>query len=282
MRACDAHAMFALRRPEPRLPRSPGGSGGTPRVWRVMCVIDHLLVRSVGRIEITGEFPAHLRGRPVLIAANHIGMFDPFVLIAALRKVGVLPRFMLTGGLLDAPVLGYFLRKAGHLRVDRGKANIADAFGRATETLTTASVPLLLYPEGRVSREPGLWPERGKTGAARMALHGEVPVLTISQWGAHEAVYWGTEVVNGPADVKPLVTSFFRAVRARKTFKVHIGGVVDLSDLVAGKPGDAMRAHARIMRQITTDLAPLRAAELDKPAFHDPTRPCDSTSPWRP
>ncbi|RLK62141.1 1-acyl-sn-glycerol-3-phosphate acyltransferase [Actinokineospora cianjurensis] len=274
--------MSALRSPESRLPRSPGGSGQTPPVWRVMCAIDHALVRSVGRIEISGEFPAHLRGRPVLVAANHIGMFDPFVLIAALRKVGVLPRFMLTAGLLDAPVLGYFLRKAGHLRVDRGKANIADVFGRATEVLTTASVPLLLYPEGRVSREPGLWPERGKTGAARMALHGDVPVLTISQWGAHEAVCWGTEVVTGPADVKPLVTSFFRAVRRRPVFKVHFGGVVDLSDLSAAKTGDAVRAHARIMRQITADLAPLRADQLDEPAFHDPTRPCDSTSPWRP
>ncbi|MBM7775836.1 1-acyl-sn-glycerol-3-phosphate acyltransferase [Actinokineospora baliensis] len=273
--------MSALRSPAPRPSRHPGGPGQTPPVWRAMCAIDTALVRSVGTLEITGEFPAHLRGQPVLVAANHIGMFDPFVMIAAMRAIGLLPRFMLTAGLLDAPVLGYFLRKAGHLRVDRGKANIADAFGRATQALTTASVPLLLYPEGRVSRDPGLWPERGKTGAARMALHGNVPVVTVSQWGAHEAVYWGTEVVNGPADVKPLVTSFFRAVRKRPVFKVHFGDVVDLADLSATKPGDAMRAHARIMRQITDNLVALRPGELDKPHFHDPTRPCDSISPWR-
>ncbi|GAA2985032.1 lysophospholipid acyltransferase family protein [Actinokineospora diospyrosa] len=274
--------MSALRSPAPRPSRAQDGPAQTPPVWRAMCAIDTALVRSVGRIEITGEFPAHLRGRPVLVAVNHIGMFDPFVMIAAMREIGLLPRFMLTAGLLDAPVLGYFLRKAGHLRVDRGKANIAEAFSRATDTLTTARVPLLLYPEGRVSRDPGLWPERGKTGAARMALHGNVPVVTVSQWGAHEAVCWGTEVVNGPADVKPLVTSFFRAVRKRPVFKVHFGGEVDLADLSAGKPGDAMRAHARIMRQITDDLVALRPDELDAPKFHDPTRPCDSVSPWRP
>ncbi|WP_285504364.1 lysophospholipid acyltransferase family protein [Actinokineospora sp. NBRC 105648] len=274
--------MFALRDHADEPTRRNGTAPDTPRVWRAMNVIDRALVRSVGRVEVSGSFPEELRGKPVLVAANHIGMFDPFVLMAACHQVGFLPRFMLTAGLLDAPVLGYFLRRSGHLRVDRGKANIAEAFDRATESLKTARVPLLLYPEGRVSRDPRLWPERGKTGAARMALHGDVPVLTISQWGAHEAVCWGTETVNGLSDAKPLVTSFFRAVRARPVFKVHFGGPVDLSGLTSGKPGDAMRAHTRIMQQITTNLVRLRADEPDEPRFHDPTRPCDSVSPWRP
>lgn len=236
----------------------------------------------LGRVEITGEFPAHLRDEPVLVAANHIGMFDPFVLVAACDRVGLPSKFMLTAGLLDAPVLGSLLRNSGHLRVDRGKANVAEAFGRAVESLRTARSPLLVYPEGRVSREPGLWPERGKTGVARMALAGDVPVVTISQWGAHEAVYWGTEVVSGWADVKPLLVSVLRSLRSRRVFRVHFGARVDLSDLTAGTPGDAVRAHARIMRAITADLVKLRVDEPDTPAFHDPTRPTDSTSPWRP
>lgn len=253
-----------------------------PALWRVLTAVDRGIVRLLGGLEISGEFPPHLRGKPVLVAANHIGMFDPFVLIAACAKIGMPPRFMLTAGLLDAPVLGWLLRNSGHLRVDRGKANVAEAFGRAVEALRTARSPLLIYPEGRVSREPGLWPERGKTGLARMALSGGVPVVTISQWGAHEAVYWGTEEVTGWADVKPLLTSSLRSIASPRTFKVHFGREVDLSDLSAGKPGDARRAHARIMRQITDDLIRLRPAEPDVPAFYDPTRPTDSVSPWRP
>ncbi|WP_035304864.1 lysophospholipid acyltransferase family protein [Actinokineospora inagensis] len=270
--------MFALR----SAPRTNGSRAQSPLVWRAMCAIDRALVRTVGRIEITGEFPPSLLGRPVLLTANHIGMFDPMVVLAACRQMGIYPRYMLTAGLLDAPVLGYFLRAAGHLRVDRGKSNIAGAFDRAVDNLRTAQVPLLLYPEGRVSRDPGLWPERGKTGAARMALQGNVPVVTISQWGAHEAVYWGTETVSTFADIKPLLMSFLRAVRNRPVFKVHFGPVVNLSDLSAGKPGDAFRAHSRIMRQITTNLIPLRPTEPNEPHFHDPTRPLDSISPWRP
>ena len=62
----------------------------------------------------------------------------------------------------------------------------------------------------------------------------------------------------------------------------HFGEQVDLSGLSDGVPGDAMRAHKRIMQTITDRLVPLRADEPDVPAFHDPTRPTDSRSPWRP
>ncbi|MGX7825020.1 lysophospholipid acyltransferase family protein [Actinokineospora sp. 24-640] len=274
--------MVALRGGADEPTRRSGGQVEAPRLWRALVKVDRALVRMLGRVEITGQFPAHLRGRPVLVAANHIGMFDPFVLVAACDRIGLPSKFMLTAGLLDAPVLGYLLRNSGHLRVDRGKANVAEAFGRAVESLRTARSPLLVYPEGRVSREPGLWPERGKTGVARMALAGDVPVVTISQWGAHEAVYWGTEVVSGWADVKPLLVSVLRSLCSRRVFRVHFGAEVDLSDLVSGKPGDAVRAHARIMRAITADLVKLRVDEPRAPAFHDPTRPTDSTSPWRP
>lgn len=279
--------MVALSSEQNEPTRRSGRSPDAPLVWRAMIAIDRALVRAVGRIEITGEFPEELRGKPVLVAANHIGMFDPFVLMAACRKAGAVPRFMLTAGLIDAPVIGFLLRKSGHLRVDRGKSNVTEAFHRAVEALRTARVPLLVYPEGRVSREPGLWPERGKTGVARMALASaasgtSIPVITISQWGAHEAVYWGTETVGGLADVKPLVVSFVKALRNRPVFRVHFGPRVDLSDLSASKPGDAVRAHSRIMQAITTNLVPLRPDEPDTPTFHDPTRPTDSTSPWRP
>jgi 1-acyl-sn-glycerol-3-phosphate acyltransferase len=247
-----------------------------------MTAFDRAVVGLLGKLEITGSIPPELRDQPLLIAANHIGMFDPFVLTAALREAGVNPRFMLTAGLLDTPVIGWGLRQGGSIRVDRGKANVIEAFDRATAALRDTPGPVLVYPEGRVSRDPGLWPERGKTGVARMALTGDIPVLAISQWGAHEAVYWGTETVTGWRDLVPGLMSGLRAIRDRPTFKVHFGPVVDLSDLSAAKPGDAVRAHKRIMRTIAENLVPLRADELDEPRFHDPTRPTDSTSPWKP
>lgn len=255
----------------------------TPAIWRAVLAVDQGLVGAMGKLRVTGDIADELRGRPLILAANHIGVFDALVLMAACRRIGVAPRFMLAGGLLDAAVLGPMLRKSGHLRVDRqDSTNALEQFAQATAELRTSKVPLLVYPEGRISHDPGLWPERGKTGAARLALAAGVPVVPISQWGAHEAVYWGTETVNGIADVLPLARSGLTSPARRPTFQVHFGEPVDLSDVDLGRPGAGMRAHTRIMRAIAGGLAGLRPDELDVPRFHDPTRPTDGKSPWRP
>lgn len=259
---------------------TPGG--GTPAIWRAMLAADHNLVRLAGRLRVSGSVPRELRGRPLLIAANHIGNFDPFVLMAACRRIGLAPRFMLAGGLLDAPILGTALKASGHLRVDRGSASAVQQFAEAVEELRSTQVPIIVYPEGRISHDPGLWPERGKTGLARLALGSGVPVVPVSQWGAHEAVYWGTQTVNGLGDLVPLARSGFTSPLRRPTFRVHFGDPVDLGEFDAGTPGHAVKAHAKIMRTITAGLVPLRRDEPDVPRFRDPTRPTDSVSPWRP
>lgn len=248
----------------------------------MLTAVDEAFVGLSGRLRVTGDVPADLRGGPLLLASNHIGNLDPFVLIAACRRIGIAPRFLLAGGLLDAPIMGPALRASGHLRVDRASADAGEAYHRTVEVLKRGGDPIALYPEGRISLDPGLWPERGKTGAARLALSGNVPVIPISQWGAHEAVYWGNTRVSGWDDFKPYLTSYLGGLRRRPTFRVHFGKPVDLSDLVDGRPGDARRAHERIMRAITEGLVPLRVGELDRPRFRDPTRPTTGNSPWRP
>ncbi|HEY2699190.1 MAG TPA: lysophospholipid acyltransferase family protein [Pseudonocardiaceae bacterium] len=257
-------------------------SESTPLLWQVLTTLDSGLVALSGKLSVTGTLPRELRGKPMLFAANHIGVFDAFVLIAACHKLGVEPRFLITGGVMDARVVGPALRASGHLRVDRGKRTVVEAFDRAVQALRSSSDPVLVYPEGRISHEPGLWPERGKSGVARLALAADVPVIPISQWGAHEAAYWGTETVEGWADFQPVAASFLRGVLRRPTYRVHFGAPVDLSGLSATRAGDGVRARDRIMCAITEGLVPLRRDEPDKPRFYDPTRPTDGNSPWRP
>jgi len=275
--------MVALRKRFHERTRRSASYRDTPAVWRTMLAIDERVVDVMGTLEVTGDLDETLRDKPLILAANHIGVFDALVLMAACRRIGVAPRFMLAGGLLDAPLLGTALRGSGHLRVDRGSgATAIEQFLHATEQLRASTVPLLVYPEGRISREPGLWPERGKTGAARLALAAGVPVVPVSQWGAHEAVYWGTETVSKLRDVLPLARSGLTSPMRRPTFKVHFGAPVDLSDLDPATPGTPWQAHQRIMRAITGGLAELRRDEPDVPRFHDPTRPTDTSSPWKP
>lgn len=237
-------------------------------------------VALTGRLEVTGCVPPDLRAGPLLLASNHIGNFDPFVLVAACHSIGVAPRFLLTAGLLDAPVVGPALRASGHLRVDRGKATVAEVFDRAVAAMRSGG-PITMYPEGRISLDPGLWPERGKTGVARLAMAANVPVIPVSQWGAHEAAIWGTRTVTCWHDFQIVAASWFRAARNRPLLRVHFGDPIDLSDLSLSRSGDAVRARDRIMRGITSGLAPLRADEPVTPRFRDPTRPTTGHSPWR-
>ena len=45
---------------------------------------------------------------------------------------------------------------------------------------------VVVYPEGTITRDPGLWPMTGKSGAARIALATGCPVIPVGQWGAQE------------------------------------------------------------------------------------------------
>jgi 1-acyl-sn-glycerol-3-phosphate acyltransferase len=238
-------------------------------VWRFLLRHFSWLVSLFGRVEVTGSIPEELRQGPLLLAANHIGDFDPFVVAVALHRLGVSPRIMATGGILAAPVAGALLERAGGIRVERG-TEVARQAVRVTEVALVHGGHVVAYPEGRVGLAPDGWPERGRTGMARLALAVGVPVIPVSQWGAHEVLQYGN-------DWGKLRTALRSLVR-RPALKVHVGPPVYLEDLKSGRVGDANRARYRIAAAITRGLVPLRAGETERPAFRDPTRPTTGTA----
>ncbi|TQN43023.1 1-acyl-sn-glycerol-3-phosphate acyltransferase [Blastococcus colisei] len=240
-------------------------------VWRFVLGSFSWLVSIFGRVEVTGGVPEELRNGPLLLAANHIGDFDPFVVAVALHEVGVVPRIMATGGIMSAPVAGPLLERTGAIRVERG-TELARHAVRVTEVALVSGGHVVAYPEGRVGLAADGWPERGRTGMARLALGLGVPVIPVSQWGAHEVLQYGN-------DWGKLRTAV-RAVVRRPALKVHIGPPVQLDDLQMGRVGDANRARYRIAAAITRGLVPLRADETDRPAFVDPTRPTTAVAAY--
>lgn len=233
-------------------------------VWRFVLRRLSWLVGVFGRVEVTGTIPEELRRGPLLLAANHIGDFDPFVVAVALHRLGISPRIMATGGIISAPVAGPLLERTGAIRVQRG-TELARHAVRVTEVALVHGGHVVAYPEGRVGLAPDLWPERGRTGMARLALGLRVPVVPVSQWGAHEVLQYGND--------RGKLRTAVRAVVRRPALKVHVGPPVVLDDLQMGRVGDANRARYRIAAALTRGLRPLRAGELDAPAFVDPTRP---------
>src|SRR5512142_1177848 len=235
-----------------------------PWVWRALMVGARAVVGVTCRLRVTGALPASLRGRPLILAVNHIGPFDPIVFTAACRVRRLAPRMMATGGLFDAPVAGPVVRAAGMIRVNRHTPSVGDALDAARTALETGSV-VAVYPEGRIGLDPGMWPEQGKTGPARLALATGVPVVPVAQWGAHEVmVYHGW---------RTMIARLCRAVAVRPVVRVHFGAPVDLSDLAPQARGAAQRATDRIMDALTAELAAVRRDEPRLPRYVDPTRP---------
>jgi 1-acyl-sn-glycerol-3-phosphate acyltransferase len=223
-------------------------------------------VAVLARLRVTGDVPASLRrGRqvtgPLILAANHISPFDPIVLAAACRMRRIPPRFLATGGLFQARIVGPVMRHWGHIPVHRGTVSVTQALPEATRALAAGSV-VLVYPEGGIGLDPGMWPERGKTGTARLALATGATVVPVAQWGAHEVVPYSAP--------RGLLRALPKTLRRRPVIQVRFGEPVDLSDLT---PRQAPVATERIMAAITRTLAPLRVGEPDRPRHIDPSRP---------
>jgi 1-acyl-sn-glycerol-3-phosphate acyltransferase len=249
------------------------GSWRVPWLWRLLLFIAPAVVFPICRLRVSGDVPPALRAGPLILAANHVSPVDPAVLTAACRRAGLAPRFLATGGVFRAPLIGAVMRRCGHIRVDRRTAAVAQALPAAIEALRAGSV-VLVYPEGRIGLDPWMWPERGKTGAARMAAATGAPVLPVAHWGAHEILPYATP--------RYLGRSLLRAVRRRPIVQVRFGPPVDLSGLTGPAGGQARQATDRIVAGIAGTLAPLRPDEPETPRYVDRTRPADLSRARRP
>lgn len=235
-----------------------------PRLWLFTLWLASKVIPLVCRLRITGNVPEVYRDGPLLLAGNHISNFDPVCMTAVMGRLKISPRMMATGGLFRAPIVGPLMARAGHIPVNRGLDSVADAVPATVTALQAGSV-VFIYPEGRIGLDPGLWPERAKSGMARLALATGVPVVPVVSWGTHEIIaYHGRG---------PMLKTLFRALRRRPVVRVHVGAPVDLSDLRSGTVGHAQRASDRIMRALATELAGLRPDEPRLPRYRDPTRP---------
>lgn len=187
---------------------------------------------------------------------NHLTEIDPLVVGHAVYGAGRLPRFLAKESLFKIPVVGMVLRKTRQIPVARSSKGANASLEAARELIADGGVAIV-YPEGTLTRDPDLWPMRGRTGAARLALQTGAPVVPVAHWGAQELL---------PRYAKKL------HVFPRKRVVVRMGPPVDLEDL-RGKPltkSVLVEATDRIMRAVTREMEGLRGesapAELWDPA----------------
>lgn len=182
-----------------------------------------------------------------ILVANHISHLDPLTFAHFVYDNGRLPRYLAKASVFDVPVVGAIVRGAGQIPVFRLSRDASRAFSAAVKAVEHGEC-VVVYPEGTISRDPGLWPMTGKTGAARIALSTGAPVIPIAQWGAHEIL--------APYTKKPRLLP-------RKTISMKAGDPVDLADLRDQQltPAVLHEATDRIMDSLTALLAELRDEE---------------------
>ncbi|GFG53823.1 1-acyl-sn-glycerol-3-phosphate acyltransferase [Mycolicibacterium agri] len=115
-----------------------------------------------------------------VIAINHTSYIDwaPAALAAYKRHRRL--RFMIKQEMTEVPVVNFLIRHTGTIPVDR-KAG-AGAYAVAVQRLREGEL-VGVYPEATISRSFEL--KEFKTGAARMAIDAQVPIVPLIVWGAH-------------------------------------------------------------------------------------------------
>lgn len=142
------------------------------------------LVTLITKTERRGSLP---KTGAFVLAPNHMSEFDPLVVAVAIWRMGRAPRFMAKASLFKVPVLGAALRATGMVPVQRQSSSTgARDTLNAAESLATSGAGVVVYPEGTLTRDPDLWPMRGKTGAVRLALEAGVPLIPAAHWGAEK------------------------------------------------------------------------------------------------
>lgn len=120
---------------------------------------------------------------PLIIVANHISHVDPLAAAHFVYDSGRWPQFMIKASVFKVPVLGWLMTRFRQIPVQRGTTDAAKALEAATAVVDDGE-SIIIYPEGSTTKEPNLWPMKGKTGAARLALTTGAPVVPVVSWGA--------------------------------------------------------------------------------------------------
>jgi 1-acyl-sn-glycerol-3-phosphate acyltransferase len=229
-----------------------------PSLWWVLAAIGVPFVRATARLRIRNPEKLPATG-PFILTPNHNSNIDPLVVAVAVWRLGRAPRFLAKASLFAVPVLGALFRGVGQIPVERGGLQRGAIPLDAAKRIVREGSCVIVYPEGSLTRDPQLWPMRGKTGAARLALDLGIPVVPAAHWGTQQLM--------------PIYSKKLRLF-PRAKIEVLFGDPVDLSAWSGRTPDAAVLQSAteEIMSAVTGLLEQLRGetapAERWDPAKH--------------
>jgi 1-acyl-sn-glycerol-3-phosphate acyltransferase len=183
----------------------------------------------------------------MIFAVNHLSEADPLVVAHFVYDAGRWPQFLAKSSLFKIVGFGAFLHAVGQIPVYRGTADAARSLEAAAAAIR-AGDGIIIYPEGTTPKQGDLWPQRGKTGIARLVLETGAPVVPVVTWGPQRLIDPRTH------KLRPL---------PRTPVTVVAGPPIDLSKWQGAEP-TAANLHAitdEIMTVLRDMLAKVRGEE---------------------
>jgi len=137
-------------------------------------------------------------GTTYVFVANHQSIYDTPVVFASLPYQ---LRIIAKESLAKFPVLGWHLRRGGHLFVDRRHPDRAGIL-RRWRALVSEGLSLIIYAEG--SRSPDGRVRRFKGGSFLLAIEAGLPIVPLAIIGTRNVMPKG-RLRTEPADVRLIV-----------------------------------------------------------------------------
>jgi 1-acyl-sn-glycerol-3-phosphate acyltransferase len=162
---------------------------GQHRVLPVLRLYCRVILRLAGMRLTVRVAPGVDPDRPCFLAANHVNVFDPFVICAAapqnVRGLELESHFRI-------PVYGWLVRHFGNVPVpDRLSREGLDRLERRALESLANGISLVVYPEGTRTRTGNVGPFR--PGVFRLAARAGVPIVPVAVRGA-----WQFQKVSSP------------------------------------------------------------------------------------
>ncbi|GAA4786879.1 lysophospholipid acyltransferase family protein [Actinomycetospora chlora] len=119
---------------------------------------------------------------PALLVCNHVSYLDPVYTAVFVHRAKRVPRFLAKASLWRIPLFGRVLSGSRQIPVSRGSADAGASLEAARAAFDDGGV-VVIYPEGTITRDEAGWPMAARSGAARLALDRDVPVIPVVHWG---------------------------------------------------------------------------------------------------
>ncbi|HNY39409.1 MAG TPA: lysophospholipid acyltransferase family protein [Bryobacteraceae bacterium] len=168
-----------------------------------------------------------------VVAANHLSLMDTPLM---LRSLPIEFKFLAKRELLRMPFIGWYLKRGGHLTVDRGSLRSSlESMNECARLIRERKLSVLIFPEG--TRGLGeLQPF--KDGAAYLAIQSGVPVVPVA--------------IRGTEDVLAAKSSEFRSA----SVDVIIGEPVPVAGMTLKDRGRlTAELHARVSEMLAESRA---------------------------